>query len=111
MGSQRTLMGFQHRADAEQFLEDWKGRLRRFGLELHPDKTRLIGGVGSTGVPIATEKQMPQIVENIEDQDREWSYWRGLPCFASRGSPVRSRPRPAEFYSSPFYNLRCNCDF
>jgi RNA-directed DNA polymerase len=35
-------MGFQHRADAEQFLEDWKERLRRFGLELHPDKTRLI---------------------------------------------------------------------
>ena len=37
---------------------------------------------------------MPQIVENIGDQDREWSYWRGLRCFASRGSPVRSRPRP-----------------
>jgi RNA-directed DNA polymerase len=36
------VLGFQHRADAEQFLEDWKERLRRFGLELHPDKTRLI---------------------------------------------------------------------
>jgi hypothetical protein len=36
------VLGFQHRADAEQFLHDWKERLGRFGLELHPDKTRLI---------------------------------------------------------------------
>src|SRR6516225_2864002 len=35
-------LGFQHRADAERFLQDWKERLSRFGLELHPDKTRLI---------------------------------------------------------------------
>jgi hypothetical protein len=38
-----AVLGFQHRADAEQFLRDWKERLGRFGLELHPDKTRLIG--------------------------------------------------------------------
>src|SRR3989442_1819116 len=37
-----AVMGFQHRADAEQFLRDWKERLGRFGLELHPDKTRLV---------------------------------------------------------------------
>src|SRR6267378_5146379 len=37
-----AVLGFQHRTDAERFLEDWKERLRRFGLELHPDKTRLI---------------------------------------------------------------------
>jgi hypothetical protein len=37
-----AVLGFQHRADAEQFLRDWKERLGRFGLELHPDKTRLI---------------------------------------------------------------------
>lgn len=30
------------RPDAERFLEEWKDRLRKFGLELHPDKTRLI---------------------------------------------------------------------
>jgi len=35
-------MGFEHRAEAERFLQDWKERLRKFGLELHPDKTRLI---------------------------------------------------------------------
>ena len=37
-----AVLGFQHRADAEQILRDWKERLSRFGLELHPDKTRLI---------------------------------------------------------------------
>jgi RNA-directed DNA polymerase len=36
-----AVLGFQHRANAEQFLRDWKERLSRFGLELHPDETRL----------------------------------------------------------------------
>jgi hypothetical protein len=36
------VMGFQQRADAVQFLEQFKERLARFSLELHPDKTRLI---------------------------------------------------------------------
>ena len=36
------VTGFEHRADAERFLQDWKDRLQKFGLELHPDKTRLI---------------------------------------------------------------------
>jgi RNA-directed DNA polymerase len=35
-------LGFQHRADALRFLEDFKERLAKFGLEIHPDKTRLI---------------------------------------------------------------------
>ena len=36
------VVGFEHRADAERFLAEWQERLRKFGLELHPDKTRLI---------------------------------------------------------------------
>jgi group II intron reverse transcriptase/maturase len=36
------VAGFEHRADAERFLQEWKDRLEKFGLELHPDKTRLI---------------------------------------------------------------------
>ena len=35
-------MGFQHREDAERFLADLRDRLATFGLELHPEKTRLI---------------------------------------------------------------------
>lgn len=36
------VMGFQERAEAERFLTDLRERLRKFGLELHPEKTRLI---------------------------------------------------------------------
>lgn len=35
-------VGFQHRHEAEQFLAALRERFARFGLELHPDKTRLI---------------------------------------------------------------------
>ena len=38
----RLVLGFQQRADAVRFLEAFKERLAKFGLELHPDKTRLI---------------------------------------------------------------------
>ena len=37
-----AVLGFEHRADAEQFLEQLRERLAKFGLELHPEKTRLI---------------------------------------------------------------------
>ena len=55
------VMGFEHRAEAETCLEALKKRLGEFGLELHPDKTRLIefgrhtidrgtgGGTGKSG--------------------------------------------------------------
>jgi group II intron reverse transcriptase/maturase len=36
------VVGFEHRADAERFLREFQERLAKFGLELHPDKTRLI---------------------------------------------------------------------
>jgi RNA-directed DNA polymerase len=37
-----AVLGFQYREDAERFLEQLRERLRKFGLELHPDKTRRI---------------------------------------------------------------------
>jgi RNA-directed DNA polymerase len=36
------VVGFQHRHEAEQFLAELRERFARFGLTLHPDKTRLI---------------------------------------------------------------------
>jgi group II intron reverse transcriptase/maturase len=36
------VAGFEHRAEAERFLEEFRKRLAKFGLELHPEKTRLI---------------------------------------------------------------------
>jgi group II intron reverse transcriptase/maturase len=36
------VVGFQHRAEAERFLAALRERFAKFGLEVHPDKTRLI---------------------------------------------------------------------
>jgi RNA-directed DNA polymerase len=37
-----AVLGFQHRAEAERFLKELEERVAKFGLELHPEKTRLI---------------------------------------------------------------------
>jgi RNA-directed DNA polymerase len=37
-----TAVGFQYHADAVQFLAELRERMRKFSLELHPEKTRLI---------------------------------------------------------------------
>jgi len=36
------VVGFESRAEAEQFLKEFRERLAKFGLELHAEKTRLI---------------------------------------------------------------------
>ncbi len=37
-----TVLGFQHLEEADRFLASLRDRLAKFGLELHPDKTRRI---------------------------------------------------------------------
>jgi RNA-directed DNA polymerase len=37
-----AVLGFEHEAEARQFLEDLRTRFAEFSLSLHPDKTRLI---------------------------------------------------------------------
>jgi len=36
------VLGFQHQMEADRFLGDLRERLKKFGLELHPEKTRRI---------------------------------------------------------------------
>jgi group II intron reverse transcriptase/maturase len=36
------VVGFEHRTEAERFLREFEKRLAKFGLEVHPEKTRLI---------------------------------------------------------------------
>lgn len=36
------VIGFQHGWEAQSFLEDLRERFKKFSLELHPEKTRLI---------------------------------------------------------------------
>jgi hypothetical protein len=70
------IVGFEHREDAERFLAGLCGRLARFGLELHPDKTRLLE---FGGVPPATE------------QRGAWASRRRSPFLASRTFVRRPR--------------------
>ncbi len=44
------VVGFEHQAEAERFLTELKERFRKFGLELHSEKTRLIGRMHA-GIP------------------------------------------------------------
>src|SRR5499433_3881062 len=37
-----TVLGFQYQTDADRFLQEFGERLGKFGLELHPEKTRRI---------------------------------------------------------------------
>src|SRR5205823_14224705 len=37
-----SIAGFQYQTDADRFLVNLRERLAKFGLELHPDKTRRI---------------------------------------------------------------------
>jgi RNA-directed DNA polymerase len=37
-----SVLGFQHQTEADRFLAAFRERLGKFGLELHPDKTRRI---------------------------------------------------------------------
>jgi hypothetical protein len=83
-----AVLGFQHRADAEQFLRDWKERLGRFGLELHPDKTRLLE-FGRYAV--ANRK------ESVEKGSRKRSTsWVSPTSVGKRGRPANS-----SFYARP----------
>lgn len=36
------VVGFEHRSEAESFLADLRERFAKFGLELHPEKTRIL---------------------------------------------------------------------
>ena len=38
----RLVIGFERKLDAESFHRELRARLQKFGLELHPEKTRLI---------------------------------------------------------------------
>jgi RNA-directed DNA polymerase len=38
----RLVMGFNSKADADQFRAELTARMRKFNLELHPEKTRLL---------------------------------------------------------------------
>ena len=72
------IVGFEHREDAERFLADLRERFAKFGLELHPDKTRLIEfgrfaarEPGGPGPGQAGDVRLPRLHAHLrEDQER-----------------------------------------
>ncbi|MGI8743579.1 MAG: reverse transcriptase domain-containing protein [Bryobacteraceae bacterium] len=62
-----AVLGFEHREEAERFLEHLRERLRKFGLELHPEKTTF------TAVSI-------------------YSYFHRCPCATAQGNTQAWQP-------------------
>lgn len=76
-----AVLGFEHRSDAERFLQEWKDRLRQFGLELHPDKTRLI----DSGVTQSSNGS-----GEARASRRRLTSWGSRTCVGPRGRPAGS---------------------
>ena len=53
------VVGFQYEDDARGFLEELRDRFRKFSLELHPEKTRLIrfGRFAGQDVSVSTGRE------------------------------------------------------
>jgi hypothetical protein len=55
-------MGFEHRQEAERFLAELREPFAKFGLKLHPDKTRIVEfgryaeKIGETGATAGTRE-------------------------------------------------------
>src|SRR3954447_6676909 len=87
------IVGFEHRRDAEQFLADLRERLARFGLRLHPEKTRLIEfGKGAIAARRARGLGKPETFDFLGfthfcDTRRDGT------GFLLGGTPVRERMR------------------
>src|ERR1700674_995410 len=43
---------------------------------------------------LLSESRFPDLLETLVLKSFQWNCWRRVSCFASRGSPVRSRSRP-----------------
>jgi RNA-directed DNA polymerase len=84
-----TVVGFQHRSDAERFLDELRQRLQRFGLELHPQKTRII----EFGRLAARKRKA-----------RNSASWKPSPFSASRTSAERAGEGPSSSCGTPSAN-------
>ena len=71
------ILGFQYRNEAERFFKECKEHLNKFGLVLHPDKTRLIAfGRFSAGNQVETKRETFVTLQPIAVDDSE--SWSGL---------------------------------
>jgi integrase-like protein len=67
--------------DLEHLLESVEGF-----IELQPMPFAFGSGLFWLGYLTLSEKQMPQVVGNSENQNREWARWKQVRCLQSRCS-------------------------
>ena len=91
------VMGFEHRAEAERFLQNWRERLRKFGLELHPDKTRLI----EFGRFAAEDRK-----RRGEGKPETFNFWGSRISARKTGKPAASRSIARLYVSDSQQNSR-----
>jgi RNA-directed DNA polymerase len=67
------IVGFEHEEDARWFLADLRERFAKFGLELHPGKTRLIEFGGHAAVRrVARGLGRPETFDFLGCASRDW---------------------------------------
>ena len=67
------IVGFEYREDAEEFLDELRERFAKFGLELHPGKTRLIEfGRFAAGRRRARGLGKPETFDFLGCASRDW---------------------------------------
>src|SRR2546425_2306498 len=64
------VLGFEREQDAKLFLEQLQERLRKFGLELHPEKTRLIE-FGRYAAERRKKRKAPELNQRSEEHTSE----------------------------------------
>jgi group II intron reverse transcriptase/maturase len=74
-----AVLGFQYRDEAELFLKELGERLGKFGLELHPEKTRLI----EFGRYAAKRRK-----EHGKEDRRPSTFWVSLTCVGRTRRPA-----------------------
>ena len=103
------IVGFEHREDAERFRDELGGRFAKFGLELHPDKTRLIefgrhaAVPGSPGPGQAGDVRLPGLHAHLREI-QERALWKGqsrLTDALHTSGAVDQRRRSRAYRQSP----------
>ena len=95
------VAGFEHREDAERFLADLRERFAEFGLELHPEKTRLIEFGRFAAETDASARATGSLRRSSSWASRISARRTGADGSSSSGSRARRRCAPSSKRSRP----------
>ena len=89
------VAGFEHREDAERFLADLRERFAEFGLELHPEKTRLIEFGRFAAERPSSARRLRSLRRSSSWASRTSARRTGTDGSSSSGSRARRRCAPS----------------